>query len=238
MTQKHIIRNSSIQLKDADSPIVSYDTKIIGTFDEPTLKLFGLVQAAYNFFKTNLFSNELSRVILTLNHYAKSYGYYLHSAWLDEAQIILPEINISPKALALPSIDIMAILVHEMAHHYQYLHGNPGRSGYHNREFAKIMYSLGLMCSDTGKPGGRITGQRMSHYTIKGGKFENVFFDMPQEYILPFRAFPSIKRVRGQFSKNKSKSTYHCYGCGINLWGRPKANVICGDCELQLVLKN
>lgn len=32
----------------------------------------------------------------------------------------------------------------------------------------------------------------------------------------------------------QSKQKYNCSGCGINLWGKPKLNVICGDCDVQL----
>ena len=50
--------------------------------------------------------------------------------------------------------------------------GAPTRSGYHNREWAARMETLGLIPSDTGRPGGKRTGQSMGHYVSDGGPFE------------------------------------------------------------------
>jgi hypothetical protein len=58
-----------------------------------------------------------------------------------------------------------------MVHLWQYHVGSPSRSGYHNREWADMMKRLGLPPSDTGKPGGRETGQRVTHYIIPDGPF-------------------------------------------------------------------
>ena len=67
---------------------------------------------------------------------------------------------------------VLAALVHEMVHVWQYYFGKPSRMGYHNREWANKMMSIGLCPSDTGEPGGKRTGQRMSHYVIEAGLFE------------------------------------------------------------------
>ena len=49
--------------------------------------------------------------------------------------------------------------------------GKPGRSCYHNREWALKMIDIGLHPSSTGMPGGKITGQHISDYPIEGGPF-------------------------------------------------------------------
>jgi hypothetical protein len=42
---------------------------------------------------------------------------------------------------------------------------------YHNREWAEKMLSIGLIPSDTGRPGGRMTGQKMADYPDENGQF-------------------------------------------------------------------
>jgi predicted SprT family Zn-dependent metalloprotease len=49
--------------------------------------------------------------------------------------------------------EILATLVHEMCHLEQAHFGAPSRNGYHNREWATLMERVGLVPSDTGRPG-------------------------------------------------------------------------------------
>lgn len=65
----------------------------------------------------------------------------------------------------------MQTLVHEQCHLYQQWFGKAGRGRYHNKEWADLMESIGLMPSSTGKEGGKRTGDRMSDYPIEGGRF-------------------------------------------------------------------
>lgn len=74
-----------------------------------------------------------------------------------------------------------------MAHCWQHCYGEPGRRGYHNKEWADKMENIGLMPSSTGAPGGKKTGERMNDYPISEGCFirecgrlvEDQSFDLP-----------------------------------------------------------
>jgi len=57
-----------------------------------------------------------------------------------------------------------------MCHLEQHHFGKPS-GAYHNKEWAKMMHAVGLMPSNTGKPGGKQTGQTVSHYIVTGGPF-------------------------------------------------------------------
>ncbi len=59
-----------------------------------------------------------------------------------------------------------------MCHLWQHHFGTPSRTGYHNKEWAAKMREVGLIPSDTGKPGGKDTGQKVSDYLEEGGRFE------------------------------------------------------------------
>jgi len=225
-------------LKNAghENQIGSYDSiKIVGTHDDSTIQQFGALQNAYNYFKESLFHNSLTPVILTLNRKAHSSGYFKPCAWHNEAKHQLPEINISPAILAEPTIAVMQTLVHEMAHHFHYIYGKPGSRGYHNREFSQIMFALGLATSSTGRPGGKKTGHRMSDYVIPGGRFEQAFSEIPEDCILPFYSSETVRFIvtpTNEIKKaEKNKVKYSCPTCANSVWGKPKLQLICGDCK-------
>lgn len=79
---------------------------------------------------------------------------------------------------AMPLVEVMQTLVHEMTHLWQYEFGEPGRCRYHNAEWANKMQEVGLMPSSTGQPGGKTTGDHMGDYAIVGGLFLTVFSEL------------------------------------------------------------
>ena len=98
------------------------------------------------------------------------------------------------------------------------------------------MSYLGLMCSDTFKPGGKTTGQRMGHYIIEGGRFEQAYLAMPKEYLLPFTSFTSPQKQTA-IAINKNKIKYECTTCYTTVWGKPNLHVVCGECQSKLIEK-
>ena len=70
-------------------------------------------------------------------------------------------------------------LAHEMAHAWQYHFGKPSaEAGYHNVEWGTKMEEIGLMPSNTGEPGGKRTGQQMTHYIVEDGPFAEAASDL------------------------------------------------------------
>ncbi|GEM_PF-2883514 len=78
-------------------------------------------------------------------------------------------------------IEILQTLGHEQCHLWQFEFGNPGCACYHNREWADKMLAIGLVPSDTGKPGGKQTGQKMSDYPAPGGRFLKVCIELMRD---------------------------------------------------------
>jgi predicted SprT family Zn-dependent metalloprotease len=231
-------------LNDLSTKNVAYETivKLVGNYDDTTVELFSALQNAYNYFRTNLFNSHLAPVVLVLNRKARSMGYYRPYAWKAHNDGVIPEININPSILYLPAIEVMQTLVHEMCHHFQYLFGRPGKRGYHNKQFSRIMFSVGLMCSSTGQPGGKITGRSIADYAIAGGLFDTVFMRMPEEFILPFKpyeqeVFLELETREENAAKDKNKIKYSCPICKINAWGKPDLKLICGVCNKPLCSK-
>jgi len=187
--------------------------------------LYAELIAAYDTFNRELFGNVLPDCALTLTRHSKAYGFFMPDSFRSRGGDKAPEIALNPEFLInREPIDIYATLVHEMCHYYQVKFGSPSRSGYHNKEFAAIMKSVGLIASQTSEPGGKTTGQNMSHYVEEGGLFQTVYNTMNAEKIARWGAVPMAHEA----AKPVSKVKYTCMVCGQNAWAKPNSHLACG----------
>lgn len=139
---------------------------------KPTQQTYEELQVTYDHFNEALFDGSLPPCLITLQRKKKTYGYFSAERFVHANGTRTDEIAMNPAYFAVyPPEEIMQTLVHEMAHLWQYHFGKPGRRGYHNKEWADKMESIGLMPSSTGKPGGARTGDSMADYAIEGGQF-------------------------------------------------------------------
>ena len=131
--------------------------------------------------------------------------------------------------------DVLSTLVHEMAHLWQHHFGKPSRSTYHNREWAAKMDTLGLCPSDTGQPGGKRTGQSMSHYVVAGGPFAQACAALLAEgFAISWRDRARAHAPGKRPGKAGVRTKYTCPDCGLNAWAKPEAVLLCGACEVAL----
>ncbi|MFZ6871912.1 SprT-like domain-containing protein [Undibacterium sp. Di27W] len=154
----------------------------------PTLDIYSRIQKISEQFNVALFEGQLPPVIFTLQRGKKSSGYFSPARWRHIEGELVGEISVNPIYFAnRPIIHLFQTIVHEQCHVWQHTFGNPSRPGYHNGEWAEKMLKIGLMPSDTGEPGGRKTGQKMSDYVITGGRFiETCEHLMGQDDFLPW----------------------------------------------------
>jgi len=201
----------------------------------PTTEQFGAYQGAFDYFNKELFGGRLPATILNFSRVgARTLGFFAPERWQrsDKSETI-HEISLSPIHMRTrPIEEVFGTLVHEMCHLEQAEFGEPSRNGYHNAEWGKMMDKVGLTPSNTGVPGGKRTGQQMTHYITPGGAFEAAIKNMPPELALPWRCAPEAKApAKG---KNKVK-----YGCGCpkkNIWGKPDLeDVTCSGCGKSFI---
>ena len=226
---------------------------------DPTEAQFMSLNKAYKYFNKALFGGELPACILNFSRKRNTHGFLAPNRWrkVRSKEYSTHEISLTPTTLYREPLLVFSTLVHEQVHLWQFEFGKPSRNGYHNKEWAEKMISVGLMPSDTGKEGGKITGQNMTHYLIKNGAYEKAFKKMPKEFKLPFtsldadlmKAYTSgIDPFSGKLaigkggrgvntppSKNK-KTKYSCTNCNINVWGKPNLNIVCGECAVTFVV--
>ncbi len=168
---------------------------------KPTFDMYGFVQAAFDHFNERLFDNELPQCLLTFQREKKVMGYFSNDRW-EGKRGTEHEIALNPYYFVSHNpLEIFQTIVHEMCHLWQHEFGKPSRTGYHNKEWADKMESIGLMPSDTGSPGGKRTGQKMGDYYIKSGLFYQACVDFANTgHQLPF-----VDRIHAKSSEDSAQ---------------------------------
>jgi hypothetical protein len=176
--------------------------------------------------------------LITLQHDRHAYGHFVRNKYgTRDGREVTDDIALNPSQFRSRTTEqILATLAYYMMHLWQHHFGKPGRRGYHNREFANRLRSIGLMPSATGEPGGAETGESMSHYIIPGGRFELVCqqliaedFTIPYVELLPGQ--PDEAAITAAAKKAASKTSFLCPACSTeHVWGKETTFVLCGPC--------
>ncbi len=198
----------------------------------PTQRTYRTLDDAYSFFNARLFAKRLPHCLITMQRQSKAYGYFAGGRFGSaDGTEVTDEIALNPTHFRTRSTEAsLSTLVHEMAHLEQHHFGTPSRSGYHNREWARMMHAVGLIPSDTGAPGGREVGQKMTHYIEADGRFARACADFILTGFDPL--YVELWQDRGTRQKKAaSKTKYTCGGCGTNAWAKPQTALVCGDCK-------
>ena len=208
--------------------------------NKPTQETYSALQTAYEFFNAALFSGTLPDCLITLQRKEKRMHGYFWSQRFEETGSgqKTDEIAMNPQHFKLRGMeDVLSTLAHEMVHQWQSYFGTPSRNAYHNREWGEKMESIGLMPSNTGKPGGKKTGQQMTHYIIPGGPFDRACAALLSEgFRLAWGEI--VEEVEDDTGgKGVGKGTrvkFTCPKCGANAWGKATLKLICGVCLVTM----
>lgn len=218
---------------------------------EPTREQFDAYRGMFGYFNEALFAGTLPEVVLNFSRHARTNGFFAPERWQHASSAARShEISLNPDTLMeRDPRSVASTLVHEMVHLWQHVHGKPSRKSYHDRQWASKMEAVGLIPSNTGAPGGKRVGSKMTHYIEEGGPFARAYEAMPEAMALPWRSSPvAASRPRrggnggagepdptgGEPSakrRDPSKLKYTCPGCCANVWGKPGLNLHCGDCN-------
>jgi ribosomal protein S27AE len=199
---------------------------------------------AYAFFNTTLFGGILPGALITLHDHPRARGYFRRKAFAHraDAEAYTDEICLCPGTHAgRTDHDILSTLVHEQVHLWQFHFGTPPRRCYHDREWADKMIEIGLMPSATGEPGGKQTGQSMTHYIVVGGPFDVACTDLlatgwALQWEQPSRQVASAggaKGAGGEYPK-ATRRKFACPKCKLSAQAKPTARLICGECQVEM----
>lgn len=140
----------------------------------PTDEAYTELRLAFDHFNKALFGGQLEVPMFTFQREKKTLGYHSKKSFVSRSTgEMVDEIAMNPAYFAIRTVkQTLSTLAHEMVHMWQEIHGHPGRGRYHNKEWAFKMREIGLEPTDTGEPGGKDVGDKMTHYIIPSGKFE------------------------------------------------------------------
>lgn len=226
------------------SQIVSYDTKRKPKASKPaklnpTSTTYGGLNQAYDFFNARLFGGALPRCLITMQRHKGAYGYFAGERFGSrDGKNITDEIALNPTYFVERTAkQILSTLAHEQAHLWQQHFGEPSRNGYHNKEWAAKMHEIGLHPSSTAAPGGKETGQKVSHYIVEGGAFDLAFAALEKKGLgdlLVDRWADNDTTKKAKAKKAASKTAFECADCGMKAWAKADAKLICGECEIAM----
>ena len=194
------------------------------TAPAPTELQYGALQRAYDHFNNTLFAGRLPFCMITLQRQARTLGYFSPRKFIAlQGDARTDEIALNPAHFRQRTpMETCSTLVHEMMHLAQEHFGKPARGGYHNKEWAASMKTIGLHPSSTGEPGGAETGDHMSHYIIPGGPFALAYqaFERIGATIAWGDALP---QEDGPRPKAPKRLKFICPGCDFNAYAVPSA---------------
>ncbi|MFA1677207.1 SprT-like domain-containing protein [Rhizobium mongolense] len=205
----------------------------------PTKTTYIGLEHAYAVFNEDLFGGVLPACLITMQRVKKAYGYFAGGRFgSKDGAVVTDEIALNPSHFSVRTTEqSLSTLVHEMVHLWQHHFGSPSRGGYHNREWAEKMHSVGLIPSSTGEPGGKETGQRVTHYIAVDGPYQAVYSRLEREGFdaLFVELWDDAKKQAARRKKAASKTCYTCPSCGLHAWAKPNARLMCADCTMVLL---
>ncbi len=201
---------------------------------DPTQHAYSALHKAYNYLNKRFFGGRLPGVMLTMQRRRGANGYFAFERFQGGDDRLWDEIAMNSMHFRTRSPDmVLSTLAHEMVHQRQHHEGKPSRRNYHNKQWGDWMEAMGLMPSTTGQPGGRRTGQRVTHYIIPGGPFARAVAELPFD---PDALYQDIAGER-EGKPRKQKIKHECPDCGLAVWSnKPTARVACIDCEREMIV--
>lgn len=203
---------------------------------DPIPQSYGPLGQAWKFFNRQMFAGALPPCLITLQRRKRSLGYFSGRRFKSADGVhVTDEIALNPTYFASSGAkDVLSTLAHEQAHQWQQHFGKPSGS-YHNKQWAAKMREIGLIPSDTGRTGGKMTGPRMSHYIEAGGLFDRTADRLiAKGFVLAFVECDSDGIDGLTLKKRLSKTRYSCPACGLNAWAKPNAGLMCTTCKVVL----
>lgn len=199
----------------------------------PTQEAYSELQDAYDYFNQTLFGGRLPAALITFQRKNRTYGYFSGDRWQGHRGELRDEIAMNPEHFETRSLpEVLSTLAHEMVHLRQHHEGKPSRSGYHNKQWADWMEDIGVIPSNTGAPGGKRTGQKMTHYIEAGGAFDRACKALCDK---GFRLSWADRGLGGgPTGKSGTRTKYVCPDCGSAVWGKAELRLGCLACDIEL----
>ena len=207
-------------------------------------RVAGYLNKIFDLLNERFFENALARPTITIQSTPKAYGHFSlqADAWVSTTGAT-HEINIGAGTLARPIELVVATLLHEMVHYYNYVNGVQDCSRgntYHNKVFKKEAEARGLIVERSDKYG-------WSRTSPSDTLLEFVLDNDLTDILLNRNEFTSFQ-IPGTGTHNggldltintKKKSStrkYVCPCCGMSVRATREVHIACMDCGEQMIV--
>lgn len=205
-------------------------------------RVAGYLNKIFDLLNQEYFENALSRPTITIQSTPKAYGHFSlrDDTWISKFGST-HEINIGAGTLARPIENVVATLLHEMVHYFNYENGVQDCSRgntYHNKRFKEAAEERGLVIEHSPKYGWSITepSETLLDFVIR-----NELSDI----LINRNEFTSF-RVTGTGThagttdtatrKPSSSRKYICPSCGMSVRATKIVRIACMDCDEEMIL--
>ena len=199
-------------------------------------KIFDLLNAEY-------FENTLSRPTITIQSTPKAYGHFSlrEDTWISKLGGT-HEINVGAGTLSRPIEDVVATLLHEMVHYYNYENGIQDCSRgntYHNKRFKQAAEERGLNVSHSDKYGWSHTEptEELIDFVIENDLTDILINrnDGMSFFTGKTGTHSGGVEITGKPPRTSSTRKYICPCCGMSVRATRTVRIACIDCEEQMV---
>ena len=202
----------------------------------------GYLNKIFDLLNEEFFENALSRPTITIQSTPKAYGHFSlrEDTWVSKLGST-HEINIGAGTLARPIENIVATLLHEMVHYYNYINGIQDCSRgntYHNKRFKAAAEARGLTVAHSERYGWSHTspGEELLDFVLENGLTDIL---ISRNEFTGFQITGTgTHSGTGITPPRKTSSTrkYICPCCGNSVRATKLVNIACLDCEEQMLV--
>ena len=206
-------------------------------------RVAGYLNKIFDLLNREFFESTLTRPTITIQSTPKAYGHFSlnKDTWISKLGGT-HEINIGAGTLARPIENVVATLLHEMVHYFNYVNGVQDCSRgntYHNKRFKDAAESRGLIITHSNQYGWSHTepSDELLEFVLKNDLTDILINRNEATYFRVGGGSGAHSGAGGTVTPPRTSSTrkYICPCCGMSVRATRTVRIACVDCEEQMV---
>ena len=205
-------------------------------------RVAGYLNKIFDLLNEEFFENALSRPTITIQSTPKAYGHFSlnKDTWISKLGST-HEINIGAGTLSRPIEEVVATLLHEMIHYFNFIMGIQDCSRgntYHNRRFKEAAEARGLIITHSEKYGYAHTApsDTIFEFCLRYGLTEILINRNEQTYFRVGGGSGAHNGASGTVTpRTSSTRKYICPCCRMSVRATRTVRIACVDCDEQMV---
>ena len=205
-------------------------------------RVAGYLNKIFDLLNQEFFDGVLPRPTLTIQSTPKAYGHFSlnKDTWISKLGGT-HEINIGAGTLARPIEEVVATLLHEMIHYFNFIMGIQDCSRgntYHNRRFKEAAEARGLIITHSEKYGYAHTApsDELLEFCLRFGLTEILINRNEQTYFRVGGGSGAHNGASGTVTpRTSSTRKYICPCCRMSVRATRTVRIACIDCGEQMI---